>query len=95
MIRLFGRLFAPDDRGLRLVTVEDGRVRAIEPAERPSWERSQHDGMSSKAMTSRVVVECPFTDGRAELVDVAGSQRRFVGVDPNCCHGRPPGASIR
>jgi N-acetylglucosamine-6-phosphate deacetylase len=36
MIRLFGRLFAPDDRGLRLVTVEDGRVRAIEPAERPS-----------------------------------------------------------
>ncbi len=36
MIRLFGRLFAPDDRGLSLVTVEDGRVSAIDPADGPT-----------------------------------------------------------
>ena len=36
MIRLFGRLFAPDDRGLSLVTVEDGRVSAIDPANGPT-----------------------------------------------------------
>lgn len=32
MIRLFGRLYAPDDRGTCVVTVRDGRVAAIEGA---------------------------------------------------------------
>ena len=32
MIRLIGRLLAPDDRGLSVVTVDDGVVTAIEPA---------------------------------------------------------------
>ena len=35
MIKLFGHLFAPEDRGLCLVTVEDGVVTAIEPAAEP------------------------------------------------------------
>lgn len=35
MIRLFGHLFAPDDRGLCLVTVEGSRIAAIEPADAP------------------------------------------------------------
>jgi N-acetylglucosamine-6-phosphate deacetylase len=36
MIRLFGYLYAPEDRGLCLVTVEGGRVAAIEPAAEPT-----------------------------------------------------------
>ncbi len=36
MIRLLGRLLAPEDEGLRLVTVEGGRVTRIgEPADAP------------------------------------------------------------
>ena len=31
MIRLFGHLFAPDDRGPSLVTIEGGRIESIEP----------------------------------------------------------------
>ena len=35
MIRLFGHLYAPEDRGLCLVTVEDGHIVAIEPRAAP------------------------------------------------------------
>lgn len=35
MIRLFGHLYAPDDRGPSLVTVDDGLITAVEPADRP------------------------------------------------------------
>ncbi len=35
MTQIFGHLYAPDDRGLRTVTVDDGRVVAIEPADEP------------------------------------------------------------
>ena len=35
MIQIFGHLYAPDDRGLCLVTVEGDRISAIEPAAEP------------------------------------------------------------
>ena len=36
MIRLFGHLYAPEDRGLCLVTVDDGQIAAIESATEPA-----------------------------------------------------------
>jgi N-acetylglucosamine-6-phosphate deacetylase len=35
VIQLFGHLYAPDDRGLCAITVDDGKVAAIRPAEEP------------------------------------------------------------
>jgi len=35
MIRLFGHLYAPEDRGLCLITVVEGRIASIEPAPTP------------------------------------------------------------
>jgi N-acetylglucosamine-6-phosphate deacetylase len=35
VIQLFGHLYAPDDRGLCAITVDDGKVVAIRPAETP------------------------------------------------------------
>ena len=35
VIQLFGHLYAPDDRGLCAITVDDGMVAAIRPAETP------------------------------------------------------------
>jgi hypothetical protein len=43
--------------------------------------------LEERAMTGRVVVECLLGEDRAELVDVAGRQRRLVGIDPERCHG--------
>ncbi len=87
MIKLFGHLYAPDDRGLNLVTVEGDRIVAIEPASVPT-----HDALgnaSTRILPGLLDIQVngafgdDFADPKANMDRIARGMTRF-GVTGYC-----------
>lgn len=81
MTTLFGRLYAPDDRGLCLVTVEDGTIRTIEPATDPT--RDSLGGASSRIVPGLLDIQLngafgdDFADPSADMERIGRGLPRF------------------
>jgi N-acetylglucosamine-6-phosphate deacetylase len=81
MTTLFGRLYAPDDRGLCLITIEGGRVAAIEPATEPA--PGSRGGPTARIVPGLLDIQLngafghDFTDPSADLEVVGRGLTRF------------------
>lgn len=77
MIRLFGRTYTPDDLGTCLVTVEDGRVAAVEPmSDRPPDALGSSDSIVTPGLIDMQLNGGwghDFSDPSADLAAVAGA----------------------
>jgi N-acetylglucosamine-6-phosphate deacetylase len=81
VIKLFGRLLAPEDRGLCLVTADDGVVVAIEPADGPV--EGSLGSKTSRILPGLLDVQVngafgdDFADPSADMERICGGMLRF------------------
>lgn len=87
MIKLFGHLYAPEDRGLCLVTVDGGRIVAIEPAAVPV--NGAVGGLGSRILPGLLDIQVngafgdDFADPEARMDEICKGMTRF-GVTGFC-----------
>jgi N-acetylglucosamine-6-phosphate deacetylase len=95
MIQLYGWLYAPEDRGLSLVTVKDGRIARIEPSGRPT--PGCLGGPASRILPGLLDIQingafgADFGDPGADMGRICRSLPRFgvTGFVPTVVTARP------